>query len=256
VERPAQLQLLLEKMLGGADPGERLGAVAELRRELENVETELAADALRRGWSWSRIGSALGVSKQAAHRRHSRTVASLDRAAEAQHAGTEVLVSAEARQAVRLARREAAAMGKRAVGTEHLLLGVLQSGDATTTDTLRRYGGLTVALVRQAVQPTTEIPLAVAAAAAAADASGSRGSEAGRPPPSAVLSPLARRVLERALHERAQRAAGSLSSRDLLFALLEHDNAGAARTLRTLGVDAEMLRLEIAPERLGRAAQA
>lgn len=101
----------------------------------------------------------------------------------------------------------------------------------------------------------TEMTFAVAAAAAAAAArvSGPAKSDAAKPPPPTVLSPLARRVLERALNDRAQRAAGSLSSRDLLFALLEHADAGAARTLRTLGVDAENLRAEIAP-RPGRSA--
>src|SRR5689334_20381437 len=99
MDRPAQLRSLLSDVLTGPDPGECLGALVTLRRELDATETELAAAALRAGMSWSQIGAALNVSKQAAHRRHSRGASQLDRAAQTEHGGSRAIVSSEARQA-------------------------------------------------------------------------------------------------------------------------------------------------------------
>ncbi len=122
--------------------------MAILRRELDATEAELAAEGLRAGMTWSQIGAALGVSKQAAHRRHSHGVAQLDRAAETEHRGSRAIVSSEARRAVRIARTEAAAVGQTKVGTEHLLLGLLQCGDARTVEVLERLG-VTLSLARR-----------------------------------------------------------------------------------------------------------
>jgi hypothetical protein len=264
MDRPAHLRSLLSTLLTGAEPGERLSALAILRRELDATETELAAEGLRAGMTWSQIGAALGVSKQAAHRRHSHGVAQLDRAAETEHRGSRAIVSSEARQAVRIARTEAAAVGQTKVGTEHLLLGLLQCGDALTVEVLERLG-VTLALARQAVEPTVEMrPDAAAPARLAAGASAANGDvgeviSTAAPPtaeagsrPSAVVSPLARRVLERALRPEAGRT-GSLTALDLLQALLRYDNGGATRTLAVLGVDAQQVQDEIA--RLGQISQ-
>ena len=44
-------------------------AVVALRRLADDLEKRTVNEALKQGWSWSRIASALGVTKQAAHRR-------------------------------------------------------------------------------------------------------------------------------------------------------------------------------------------
>ncbi len=54
----------------GRDPGTGLRAVAALRRltdQLEDLQVQSARD---QGWSWSAIAAAIGVSKQAVHKKH------------------------------------------------------------------------------------------------------------------------------------------------------------------------------------------
>lgn len=51
------------------DPEKALAAVVALRLMADNLERSAVAAALEQGWSWSQIAEALGVSKQAAHKR-------------------------------------------------------------------------------------------------------------------------------------------------------------------------------------------
>ncbi|ARZ67015.1 MULTISPECIES: hypothetical protein [Streptomyces] len=55
-----------------SDPRVGLRAVAALRRLVERLEVLQVDSARRQGWSWEEIGAALGVSRQAAHKKHSR----------------------------------------------------------------------------------------------------------------------------------------------------------------------------------------
>ena len=55
-----------------ADPAVGLAAVASLRTLAERLEALQVANARERGWSWEQVGAALGVSKQAVHRKHGR----------------------------------------------------------------------------------------------------------------------------------------------------------------------------------------
>jgi DNA-directed RNA polymerase specialized sigma24 family protein len=51
------------------DPAEALAAVVALRLMADKLERSAVIAALEQGWSWSQIAEALGVSKQAAHKR-------------------------------------------------------------------------------------------------------------------------------------------------------------------------------------------
>lgn len=51
------------------DPAEALAAVVALRLLADKLERSAVTAALEQGWSWSQIAEALGVSKQAAHKR-------------------------------------------------------------------------------------------------------------------------------------------------------------------------------------------
>jgi len=55
--------------------GDGLAAAVALRRladRLEDVEVERA---MREGWTWSRVAEALGVTRQAVHKKHARRLA-------------------------------------------------------------------------------------------------------------------------------------------------------------------------------------
>ncbi len=51
------------------DPEQAFAAVVALRRLADRMEAEAVSTALQQGWSWSKIAQALGISKQAAHKR-------------------------------------------------------------------------------------------------------------------------------------------------------------------------------------------
>ncbi|MEO5323243.1 hypothetical protein PV773_07950 [Mesorhizobium sp. CC13] len=59
----------LRKITIPTDPDEALAAVVALRRLADRIEREAVRSALQQGWSWSRIAQALGITKQAAHKR-------------------------------------------------------------------------------------------------------------------------------------------------------------------------------------------
>ena len=55
---------------GSSDPVIGLRAVAALRRLLERLEALQVQNARDHDWSWQEIATALGVSKQAVHKKH------------------------------------------------------------------------------------------------------------------------------------------------------------------------------------------
>ncbi|WP_115418779.1 helix-turn-helix domain-containing protein [Ensifer sp. M14] len=61
------------------DPAETLATVVALRRLADRLERQAVAAALGKGWSWARIAQALGVTKQAAHKRLSDLVTGNER---------------------------------------------------------------------------------------------------------------------------------------------------------------------------------
>lgn len=52
------------------DPAEALAAVVSLRRLAEQLERAAVARAVEDGWTWAQVAEALGVTRQAAHKRH------------------------------------------------------------------------------------------------------------------------------------------------------------------------------------------
>lgn len=55
------------------DPGVGLRAVAALRRLADQLEALQVRNARAAGWSWEDIGIALGVTKQAVHKKYGKS---------------------------------------------------------------------------------------------------------------------------------------------------------------------------------------
>jgi hypothetical protein len=53
------------------DPADALAAVGALRRLADRVEDAAVERALADGWSWTDVAEALGVTRQAVHKKHS-----------------------------------------------------------------------------------------------------------------------------------------------------------------------------------------
>ncbi|MGB9359597.1 MAG: helix-turn-helix domain-containing protein [Acidimicrobiia bacterium] len=54
------------------EPAEALAAVVSLRRLADRLELASVQCAIDQGWSWTQVAQALGVTRQAAHKRHAR----------------------------------------------------------------------------------------------------------------------------------------------------------------------------------------
>src|ERR671923_1731348 len=110
------------------DPDAALVAIAELRRRLDALEAAHVDNALRAGWSWQRIGIALGITRQAAHARHAQRRRGDDRVA--------VAVAGRARVVLERARQEASRLGSATIETDHLLLGLALEADGPAAEAI------------------------------------------------------------------------------------------------------------------------
>jgi DNA-directed RNA polymerase specialized sigma24 family protein len=64
------------------EPEAALAAVIALRRMADRLEFAAVDRAIADGWTWAQVAEALGVSKQAVHKRHARRVAASRKALE------------------------------------------------------------------------------------------------------------------------------------------------------------------------------
>ncbi|WP_211217987.1 helix-turn-helix domain-containing protein [Humibacter albus] len=62
--------------VGGA--ADELAAVVALRDLADRLEDAAVEHALRDGWSWSQVAEALGVTRQAVHKKHLKRLADAD----------------------------------------------------------------------------------------------------------------------------------------------------------------------------------
>jgi transcriptional regulator with GAF, ATPase, and Fis domain len=54
------------------DPADNLAAAVALRRLADRLEDAAVERALREGWSWTKVAEALGVTRQAVHKKHAK----------------------------------------------------------------------------------------------------------------------------------------------------------------------------------------
>jgi transposase-like protein len=224
---PATIEQLAHDAVHIPDAETALRALSALRQELDQIEPELVARALQAGATWSDIARALGVSKQAAHRKHRELARTLQLSLPG--GGPKVLVTTEARRSIQLAREEARQLGQPAVGTEHILLGILRCRGSHAVQALNALG-VTHEAARLFVQPTMPglNPDQVAPGGEGNDRQG--------------VTPQARRILEGSLREAAKRHEGYIGVEHLLLALLTDSRNGAVQTLEALKTTPKAIR--------------
>lgn len=213
-------QGLLKRASHVGEPGAGLAAVVELRRELEALEVAQVRHAAAAGWSWREIAAALGVSKQAAHKKHGVPRAQPRRPIGED--GQRLVITGQARQVVEHAREEAAAAGDPIVETQHLLLGVLRSGDGPASTALGRAGVELEAARRETRHVRRRADFET----------GDQGLPRRRLP----VSPLARESFEQSLREAVGRRDAHLGVEHVLLALLCERDGAASEALGRLGV--------------------
>lgn len=54
------------------DPADGLAAVLALRRLADRLEAAQVERALREGWTWAQVAEALGVTRQAVHKKYAK----------------------------------------------------------------------------------------------------------------------------------------------------------------------------------------
>jgi hypothetical protein len=234
---------LARQLAATEGPTEALRAIAHMRQRLDELEAEHVDAALQTGYSWRLIAQALGVSRQAAHRRHAPRVAAAAKQLEEQSvAGNKLVIVGPVRVAVVMAREEAAAVRSRLVGTEHVLIGLVRERKGAAAEALTTLG-VTLEKVRHCAQ------------ASADRAHGDPETEDHTPPAwaSPAKLPFSRRgrqALEQALREAVRLEAEVLDVEHLLLALLRDPDCRAVQCLERLNVTPAMVEDELQAMRL------
>jgi Clp amino terminal domain, pathogenicity island component len=138
---------------------DRLAAASDVSREVgrlgEDLIAHFVAEARAAGAAWSDIGGVLGVSRQGAHQRHH------DRGRPERWWKVDTgRWASPTREALTAAVREASAAGSDSIGTDHLLLGVLDGPGNLGLVALERCGVDPAALraeVQRRLQPYADL---------------------------------------------------------------------------------------------------
>ena len=215
----------LESLIGrlGEQPQQRLHAIAGLRDELQRAETDEVRRALGAGVSWARIGEALGVSRQAAHKRHHAAVNG-----DGHHdgdGGRQVSVTSGAREVARLAREEAGRLRQPEVRAADVLV-ALARHDGPIAAALAS-AGITPDRLREARGSTSAVPFKAPAT--------------GPLPHSKEVS----EALAESLRLAVARGDAELRPDHLAVALLSQDAGSAAALLARVGASPETVRLAL-----------
>jgi hypothetical protein len=208
------------------DPETALRALTALRHELDATEPEIVRRALQARASWSQIARALGISKQAAHRKYRHL---FEQVADDPAADQRIPFSDETRRCIHFAREEAKRLGQPAVATEHILLGILRCERSNAVAALKAEG-VTLDAARGCLQTTMP---------------GLPPSELDRPAEDYAVSSHARRILEQSRREARERGDQSIGVEHLLLALLSDSRNGAVQTLEELRTSAERTRRQL-----------
>jgi transposase-like protein len=219
------IEQLAHEVVEASDPEMALRALTALRQELESVEPALVQRALHSGASWSHVARTLGVSKQAAHRKYRHLS---ERNPGETEGEAKVLVTAEAKLSIQFARQEAKRLGQPAIGTEHILLGILR---CEQSHAVRALGALGVTYRAVSDCLCTTMP-------------GLPSDE----PRGERVSEQARRILDGSLREALKHGDEYVGVEHLLLALLADTRNGAVQTLESLHATPTRIRAELERE--------
>ena len=198
----------------GEDALVQLSQASKTVADLEQVSDELLGhfvDQCRRsGRSWSEISVALGVSKQAAHKRFSFGTPTTERFTD------------RARAVLGRSVEEAHRLGHNFVGTEHLLLALFESSGGRAAQVLGEMGitrdGAEVQILRLIKRGTQSLD--------------------DNPP----LTPRAREVIREATSEAVRLGHNYVGTEHLLLAQFHDKDAIASKVLSALGASYEIVR--------------
>jgi hypothetical protein len=215
-----QLAAAVVSAASSDDPLDQLAAAARARNELDDLSDALLGrfveHARAAGASWSHIGGALGVSKQAAQQRHTTddSVARRLLAGVSSRHGSGF--TPRARSSVAHAQSAAQRLCHNYIGTEHLLLGLFGEPEGIAARVLAGFG-----VTQQSIEGEVKKEIGVGNSAVGGDL---------------PLTPRARKVLQRT--QREARALGHIyvGTEHILLALTAEEDGLAAKFLATRGV--------------------
>jgi Clp amino terminal domain, pathogenicity island component len=217
------LQQLISSVRADAPTHEvldELVAAAELVADLNQTGDEtldfFVDQCRRRGHSWTEISAALGVSKQAAHKRFMPSAPASDR------------YTKRAQAALNAATEEAVRLGHNFVGTEHLLLGLFEPAGGIAGQILNESGIPRDGVERKINEriPTTW-----------SDPSGHG--------PAPVRTPRATHCLDRALAEALTMGHNHIGTEHLLLALFDDPEGLAAKILADVDLEVTTVRARV-----------
>ncbi|MFC5824997.1 Clp protease N-terminal domain-containing protein [Nonomuraea insulae] len=202
---------IVEERSAGADALTRLtvaeGVLSDLQGLGDRLLGYLVELARAEGCSWSDIGDHLGISRQAAQQRYGRRWSSLTVADLAQ-SGAFDRYTGRAKQTLERAEAHARRLGDTAVGTDHLLLGILDDQDTLAV----------LAIAAQGVDP--------AALRTALDQSLPTGPGS---PATVPIGAETRRTLQAALTETAELRHNYIGTEHMLLGLLRDKSSAFLR---------------------------
>jgi hypothetical protein len=224
VRAPARLDDLIDYITAQHPAGDALARLSEavlVSQRLGEVADQLIGhyvdQARRSGATWSAIGEAMGVTKQAAQKRFAADLPGLGR-------GDLPLgrFTARARTTIAAASREAAVMSRTQIGPEHLLLGLLSEPDGMAARALAALGAT----------PEQIRDRAGAGPASAAPAD----------PRQLPLSDRAKVTLGRGFHAALELGHNYIGTEHILLGLLADTKGAAATILGGLGITEQRAR--------------
>jgi len=201
---------------------ERLAAAASLSDELDVLADRLTDHfvqaAREAGCSWAQIGQHLGVTKQAAQQRFVvRSVAASASVSQPLERGTD-----RAQRVLVHAQQEARTLGHDYLGTEHLLLGILDEPQAMGATVLDALG-----VSRQSVREEVEKRIGLGLSA---------------PTGSLPFTPRAKKALELSCREARGFGHKYVETEHLLLGLVRVRKGFAAKTLNDFGANEDQIR--------------